>query len=333
MMISKVFFFGLLGLIAVVNGQGQATWDQTLYNALTIVGLPENLPVGYYIGSLAAHLVNNTLQPIYSTSSNFFNVDPSSGNVTLKAPLSYLQNGPNFTAYFYASWPSISVQIITSTLVVILPVNHPPTFDEPSYSTSVKENAPVGSSIFNNIFVTDVDSGLNGTVKVSCIDPNQEATIACQTFSVSLQPVTAQESQVVISLLSPLSYAVKNVYTLVLQAQDEGTPPLSSNATVTINVENAQASLPVFQNTPYLITVQELTNSVPILLTIQAVVGNNYTGGLEMTITNDPFSFFLSRSCHIFKRGVFCECTYNGRHQSTGLTSRIQSIHLHCHCD
>jgi len=275
-------------LTATVNCQ--LNWDEALYTTLTVNGLAEDLPVDSVIGTLQAHVNGETRRPVYSTTSPVFSVDSNTGVVTLKTPLNY-RDSPTFTVEFFATVTGLP-QITTTVTVNVLPVNHYPTFDAPSYSVSVREDLPVGSTVFNGIFVSDQDTGNNGTVTVTCVQNSSDTTQACQTFSVTTQPATAIQSRLVILLTRALVYTVRNEYTLFIQAADGGVPSLSATTVLIVNVDNARDKRPVFLDTPIIITVPERAPSTFDLPSIQARPGSSPTTPLNLKITSDPLQYF-----------------------------------------
>jgi len=280
----------ILAFWLAVTANCQLNWDQTLYTTLTVNGIREDLDIGSVVGIIQAHVQGETRRPTYSTTSTVFSVESDSGVVTLKSSLSY-RNSPTFTVDFFATISNLPESIARVT-VNVRPINHYPSFDAPSYSVSVREDIPVSSTVFSGVFVTDPDTGNNGTVTVSCVQNSSNIDEACQTFSVSTQPVTAVQSRVVVVLVRALSYATRNIYTLFIQANDEGVPSLSSITTLIVNVENAKDKRPVFLNTPITISVPEKAPPSTNLSIIQARPGSSPTTPLNIKITSDPKNYF-----------------------------------------
>lgn len=153
-----------------------------------------------------------------------------------------------------------------------------PIFIGRPYSTSVSEATVVGSviDVSPNIMITDPDEGENSEVKLSCI-PNEENydDDVCETFDIATDRISDGNFTAIITLLKPLDYETRSSYILTLLAKD-GSPvnPLSSVASVTINVVDIQDQKPVFLNAPYSVTVAENLPEDSYVLTVYAMDGD-----------------------------------------------------------
>ncbi|CAN9515208.1 unnamed protein product [Ophioblennius macclurei] len=111
--------------------------------------------------------------------------------------------------------------------------DNPPMFFTSVYKTSMMENNKAGYHALK-VEAYDVDLDLSG--KVSYYLSN--AIESPQPFSV--HPKTG-----VISVRQPLDYEELNSYSFIVEAVDHGHPPLTSTATVQIDVEDANDNPPV----------------------------------------------------------------------------------------
>jgi len=316
----------VVACLLAVSVNCQLNWDENLYTILTVNGIREDLDVGSVIGTLQAHVTGETRRPTFSTTSTVFSVDPDTGVVILKTPLSY-RNSPTFTVAFFASVTNLP-EISVSVVVNVRPVNHYPVFDAPSYSVSVREDSRVSSTVYSAIFVTDVDTGNNGTITVSCLRNTTDTEQACQTFSVSTQPETAVQSRVVVILVKALDYTARSDYTLLIQAADGGVPSLITTTTLLVSVDNAGDNRPVFLDTPIIISVKEKApSSTDDLPSIQARPGSaSNATSLSIKITNDPRNYFSLGPVTKSASGVYsAKIRTNGnidRSQLPGLSSQ-----------
>ncbi|XP_031549951.1 protocadherin Fat 4-like isoform X2 [Actinia tenebrosa] len=104
------------------------------------------------------------------------------------------------------------------------------------YNASVREDADVGHSILR-VTATDVDEGLNGTVKYALKGVDQP-----DLFSI-------ENATGLITLAGKLDRETMAQYTLTIQAYDGGSPPKTNITTVIINVLDVNDNLPVLNQT------------------------------------------------------------------------------------
>lgn len=153
-----------------------------------------------------------------------------------------------------------------------------PEFIGRPYSTSVSEETPIGSiiEVSPNIMVTDPDEGRNADVTLAClVSTDDEYDDTCDIFDVVTDRISDGNFTAIITLMKPLDFESRSSYILTLLAED-GSPtnPLSSIATVTINVVDKQDQAPIFLNAPYSVTVQENLPEDSLILTVYAQDGD-----------------------------------------------------------
>lgn len=149
---------------------------------------------------------------------------------------------------------------LTGTLhlnVIITDVNdNPPSFNQSSYSVSVKEGLPIGTKIYN-VRATDPDLNENGKVTYK-LSPHQSDTIK-QIFAVN-------SSTGDIYTLKPIAYSSDNPYKVIIEANDGAAVPLMSQATVFVTVLDSGNDAPV-------INVNLLSNTEVAKISENASVG------------------------------------------------------------
>lgn len=171
-----------------------------------------------------------------------------------------------------------------------------PQFIGRPYSTSVSEETPIGSiiEVSPNIMVTDPDEGKNAEVTLSCIPTDGDFDDICDIFDVITDRISDGNFTAIITLMKALDFESRSSYILTLQAQDgSGTNPLSSIATVTINVVDKQDQAPIFLNAPYSVTVQENLPEDSLVLTVLAQDGD--TGNprpILLTLEDEDKGYF-----------------------------------------
>ncbi|XP_037531220.1 protocadherin gamma-C5 [Nematolebias whitei] len=121
--------------------------------------------------------------------------------------------------------------------VTITDVNdNPPVFTQPSYNVYLKENGVPGSILFS-VSASDVDSGENAKISYSILDSK------VQDVSVSSYVYMNSENGSIYSMHS-FDYEKLKVFQIQVQAKDQGSPSLSSNATVHVFILDQNDNAP-----------------------------------------------------------------------------------------
>lgn len=152
-----------------------------------------------------------------------------------------------------------------------------PQFIGRPYSSVISEETPIGSiiEVSPNIMVTDKDEGKNSKVILTCIPTDGDFDDICDIFDVVTDRISDGNFTAIITLMKPLDFESRSSYILTIQAQDGSiTNPLSSIATVSINVVDKQDQAPIFLNAPYSVTVQENLPEDSFILTVIAHDGD-----------------------------------------------------------
>ncbi|XP_026185850.1 protocadherin gamma-C5-like [Mastacembelus armatus] len=121
--------------------------------------------------------------------------------------------------------------------VTITDVNdNPPVFTQPSYNVYLKENGVPGSILFS-VSASDLDFGDNAKVSYSILDSK------VQDVSVSSYVYINSENGSIYSMHS-FDYEKLKVFQIQVQAKDQGSPSLSSNATVHVFILDQNDNAP-----------------------------------------------------------------------------------------
>ncbi|XP_071313654.1 protocadherin-12 isoform X2 [Trachinotus anak] len=113
-----------------------------------------------------------------------------------------------------------------------------PVFSTPLYKASFKENNVAGYHALK-VEAHDVDLELSG--RVSYFIPNSN-DVESPTQSFSIHPTSG-----VISIQRPLDYEESHTYSFIVEAVDHGHPPLTSTATVQVDIEDVNDNYPVIK--------------------------------------------------------------------------------------
>ncbi|KAM4586838.1 protocadherin gamma-C5-like isoform 22-T22 [Fundulus diaphanus] len=121
--------------------------------------------------------------------------------------------------------------------VSITDVNdNPPVFTQPSYNVYLKENMVAGSILYS-VSASDLDSGENAKISYSILDSK------VQDVSVSSYVYINSDNGSIYSMHS-FDYEKLKVFQIQVQAKDQGSPPLSSNATVHVFILDQNDNAP-----------------------------------------------------------------------------------------
>ncbi|KAG9491005.1 hypothetical protein GDO78_006387 [Eleutherodactylus coqui] len=126
-----------------------------------------------------------------------------------------------------------------------------------SKSNEVPENAPVGT-VVGFIAVRDKDSGKNGEIKLE-VSPN---------LPFKIQPMSQRYALVT---SGHLDREKLSQYTITLTASDLGSPPLSSQITVSLNISDVNDNPPAFLHNVYNAFIAENNEAGRLLCTVSAV--------------------------------------------------------------
>ncbi|XP_055033747.2 protocadherin Fat 2 [Misgurnus anguillicaudatus] len=131
-----------------------------------------------------------------------------------------------------------------------------PVFHRLTYVTEVPEGLPIGTSVIQ-VSATDKDSGRNSDLTYQLIDKETEIF--------EIDPLTGLlvTSQV-------LDYETRKQFTLKVKATDKGTPPLSSEAHIIVNVLDINDNPPIFSESSYHATLDEMATCGHIVIKVQA---------------------------------------------------------------
>ncbi|XP_029970047.1 protocadherin alpha-C2-like [Salarias fasciatus] len=224
----------------------------------TKVTISENSP----IGSLVMHLKatdldegsNSDITYTYSLytqekTQETFNLNPTTGEITVKGMLNY----EDFKIYDMEviatdkGTNSLSGQCTIKILVEDMNDNHPEVSIK-SFQSPVNENIELGT-VIAVVSVSDKDSGDNGIVDLS-IPKN---------MPFKLRESSDNYYELVVS--EPLDREKVTEYDITFTVTDRGSPPLSDNETMTLELLDVNDNVPQFPQSFYTIRVME--NNAP----------------------------------------------------------------------
>uniref|UniRef100_A0A3P8VYJ6 Cadherin domain-containing protein n=1 Tax=Cynoglossus semilaevis TaxID=244447 RepID=A0A3P8VYJ6_CYNSE len=180
-----------------------------------------------------------------------FSLDPNTGEIKVKGVIDY-EESQSFEMYIQAQDGGanpLSGQCKVMVFVKDLNDNYPEVTIK-SLKSALSEDVPVGTLVAV-VSVSDRDSGENGEVELSL---NQQATLPF---------VLNKSSEDYFELLvsKPLDRELRGKYELVFRVADKGSPALSENETITLDILDINDNAPTFPQSFYTIHVME--NNVP----------------------------------------------------------------------
>ncbi|XP_076130286.1 protocadherin gamma-C5-like [Alosa pseudoharengus] len=137
-------------------------------------------------------------------------------------------------AYDLGSPPLTTSKIVN---VKILDINdNPPVFTHASYDVYVRENNPAGASLFS-VSATDKDQDNNSMLTYSIGDTKFQDIPASSYFYINAENGT-------IYSMNSFDYEKLKLFQITVQCKDQGTPSLSSNATVNVFILDQNDNIP-----------------------------------------------------------------------------------------
>ncbi|XP_030251929.1 protocadherin gamma-C5-like isoform X19 [Sparus aurata] len=203
----------------------------------------EDAPRGTVVALISARDLdsgNNGKVTLKLTKNSPFSLKPSfSNNYALVTTStldreSFSEYNIEITATDSGSPPLSSKKIIP---VRITDVNdNPPIFSQPSYNVYLKENGVAGSILYS-VSASDLDFGENAKISYSILDSK------VQDVSVSSYVYINSDNGSIYSMHS-FDYEKLKVFQIQVQAKDQGSPSLSSNATVHVFILDQNDNAP-----------------------------------------------------------------------------------------
>ena len=194
--------------------------------------------------------------------------------------------------------PSLSSSKIVHLMVADVNDN-PPAFRQQSYSAHITENNKPGSSIFS-VSATDPDWRQNGTVNYALYPGDVDGTPVSSLLSIN------GDTGAILAVRS-FDYEKLKSFKVQVIARDNGSPPLSSNVTVSVSVADEN------DNTPQILYPAPEGNSLMTEMVPKAVQANSLVSKVIAVDADSGQNSWLSY--HIVKAtdaGLFTIGTHSG---------------------
>lgn len=141
-----------------------------------------------------------------------------------------------------------------------------PTFESSTVRISVPENVELGTPLYV-VSASDRDSGKSGTVayrlsnggsilssNANLVTSNSIPSVMTSNNLFSIDSGTGH-----LTLSQHLDFETSQRHSLIVTATDSGEPPLSSNLTIFVEVQDVNDNLPIFERNEYTIKALEST--------------------------------------------------------------------------
>ncbi|CAG9534070.1 unnamed protein product [Cercopithifilaria johnstoni] len=228
-------------------------FTSTLYQ---ISVLEETLP-GTVIGEVKAEGSLPINYSVYSGDSDyFFAIDAKNGEINVAQYLD-VDKWEQLLLNIQARMDGGGVNY-TQVLIKLTDTNdNAPVFEMDKVESYIYENHPIHQPFFA-IQAYDKDRGKNGEVIYTLLQNEPPCPVLVMPLSGEL------------TLMANLDFETINKYYLVIQARDQGIPPLTSNISVVLNVLDINDNRPEFKKEMYSVEVPEDVQLMTDILTIQA---------------------------------------------------------------
>ncbi|KAK7101764.1 protocadherin Fat 4-like isoform X2 [Littorina saxatilis] len=216
-----------------------------------------------------------------------FTIDANSGAVSVIKALNYNNQSVHTCLVTATDAGRPPLSGVTSLVVTVRDVNdNPPWFVSAPYTLNVYENTLPGATL-TTVLAVDMDTEERGEVTYTLLSGNTGNTFALN------------ESTGTLILAAHLDATLTSQFVLEVQASDGGSPPLTSNATVSVKVIDVNDHAPVFTVTSVEVTVERLSvpgKEVAVLNATDDDLHDNALISFAITAGDPGGLFFIDRS-------------------------------------
>ena len=202
--------------------------------------IDDNDNIVYSIESLhSVDFLNSQLFKI-TNSSEYFTIDPSSGNITVKRQLD--------RESIYRFQMSLSASDGVNTVYEVLFVrvceenDNSPKFDKTQYVWEIKENSKIGTLI-DTLEATDADEGSSCDAD---LDNHYDNLVYYYSLSEQVSEFIVDETTGKVTVNGTIDYETFTNFTLQIFAEDQGEPPLNTTTELVIQVIDLNDNYPIF---------------------------------------------------------------------------------------
>ena len=224
-----------------------------------------------------------------SSAAHLFTVDPSSGIISSVRSFDYEVTESHQLTVIATDGGNPRMSSTAQVLVNIIDINdNAPVFSESRYDAEVKEGEPTGTVVVT-VLAADSDTGSNGEIRYSIVS---NSDVNPPLSNSPLFEIDAVTGEVVVGW--PLDFELQQIISFTVVATDSGSTPLTSSATVTIQVTDVNDNRPVF-TLPYIraeVTENEGDYLVATVVASDSDSGAN--GDVSYRLVNNPYNFLIN---------------------------------------
>ncbi|XP_072256746.1 protocadherin gamma-B2-like isoform X32 [Pyxicephalus adspersus] len=215
------------------------------------VKLHENAPLGFLVIHLNATdedegsnaLITYSLSQISEQAQKIFVIDPIKGDIRIKDHLDY-EESDNYEMTVAAKDGGGHVAHCKLSVQVVDVNDNIPEITVTALATTIPEDSPPGALIAL-VDIRDLDSGLNGEV-------------ACQISNrLPFQLIPSSSSYYKLVTAASMDREKNSLYNITIFCMDNGSPTLSNNKTIQVNISDVNDNSPVFEKINYVIYIAE----------------------------------------------------------------------------
>ncbi|XP_017260678.1 protocadherin Fat 1a isoform X3 [Kryptolebias marmoratus] len=174
-----------------------------------------------------------------------FSVDPRTGGIFVIEELDYELSHEYYITVEATDGGSPPLSDIATVNINLTDVNdNKPVFSQDVYTAVISEDAELGKTVLA-VMAEDFDGPSNNHVRYSIVDGNQGSPF-------TLDPLRGE-----LKVARQLDRERTSGYTVVVVASDNGVPPLSSSATINIDISDVNDNPPLFSQANYSLIIQE----------------------------------------------------------------------------
>uniref|UniRef100_A0A8C6EDG5 Dachsous cadherin-related 2 n=1 Tax=Moschus moschiferus TaxID=68415 RepID=A0A8C6EDG5_MOSMO len=262
------------------------------------VTISELAPLGHPVLTVVATDVESSENITYRilSSSKMFSVDPTNGTIFTINPVFLMERKSTIRFLVEASdggFPDLKAVTLVETEIQDMN-NYAPEFAIEYYNLSLNEDTPVGSTLVAFSTIDRDWTRENTQVEYSIISGNSQNNFHVETNFIHSEYSYKQVGYLV--LLHSLDREAAASHELVLLAFDHGCPPLSSSATVSIEVLDVDDNPPTFSSLEYYAHIKESTPPGSPIIVVSASdrdVGSHAEVSYHLTSGNEKRHFCL----------------------------------------
>uniref|UniRef100_A0A3P8PLV6 Cadherin domain-containing protein n=1 Tax=Astatotilapia calliptera TaxID=8154 RepID=A0A3P8PLV6_ASTCA len=297
-------------LVLIASDGGEPRRSGTVRIHITVLDANDNSPVcsqAVYKASVKENVPRGTLVVRFSATdadeginghvtyhfnrmsgnvAELFHLDENTGDLTVTGIIDYEENKLYEIGVQAKDQGGQSTS--TNVIIEVIDVNdNPPLITLTSFSNAIAEDSPSGTTVAI-INVKDLDSGKNG--KVDC---SVNSNIPFAIHSSLKNYYTLVTNGVLDRERNP-------VYNITFSAVDEGSPPLSTNKTITLRIADVNDNAPIFEQSYYEASVME--NNSPGLSVFSVKARDSDSGQnarvsyllIDTELNGSPISTYIS---------------------------------------